>query len=112
MQVTINQAMALTGKSRSTIDRYIKLGKLSKTDKGIDTSELMRVFGELKQGSNSSVVGHDFNLVNEREIFFINQIKQLQQDNKDLKAEFIEREKRLISLLENYFGSGLFGKNI
>ncbi len=50
--VSISEAARLTGKARSTIQAYIKTGKLSKTtgtagSQGIDTSELLRVFGEL-----------------------------------------------------------------
>lgn len=50
--VSISEAARLTGKARSTIQAYIKAGKLSKTtgttgSKGIDVSELLRVFGEL-----------------------------------------------------------------
>ena len=47
MYVTIQQATKLTGKSRATITRHIGSGKLSKTNKGIDTAELMRVYGAL-----------------------------------------------------------------
>ena len=47
MYVTIQEATKLTGKSRATISRHISSGKLSKTDKGIDTAELMRVYGAL-----------------------------------------------------------------
>ena len=47
MYVTIQQATKLTGKSRATITRHINSGKLSKTDAGIDTTELMRVYGAL-----------------------------------------------------------------
>ena len=44
MYVTIQEATKLTGRSRATISRHINSGKLSKTDKGIDTAELMRVY--------------------------------------------------------------------
>ncbi len=48
--VSISEAARLTGKSRTTIQRPIKTGKLSKcTDgsgyEGIATSEILRVFG-------------------------------------------------------------------
>jgi len=52
--VSISEAARLTGKSRTTIQKYIKQGKLSKcadsenTPK-IDTSELLRVFGEINK---------------------------------------------------------------
>lgn len=48
--VSITEAARLTGKSRRTIQRYVATGKLSlsqgdTTEKSIDTSELIRVFG-------------------------------------------------------------------
>ena len=51
-KVTIKKASELTGKHKRTIQRYVLSGKLSYTTnsqgfKVIDTSELIRVFGEL-----------------------------------------------------------------
>jgi len=51
-QVSISEAARLTGKSRKTLHTYISSGKLTKvTDNQgkpkIDTSELIRVFGNL-----------------------------------------------------------------
>ncbi len=51
--VSISEAARITGKARSTIQSYIKTGKLSKTTDshtsvvGVDTSELIRCFGQL-----------------------------------------------------------------
>jgi len=62
--VSISEAARLTGKSRTTIQKYIKQGKLSKcsgTDGtfGIDTSELLRVFGSLsEQGTTCAQIVH------------------------------------------------------
>jgi uncharacterized protein YlxW (UPF0749 family) len=48
-EISITEAMKLTGKSRPTLYRHIKSGKLSKTSNGgIDTSELRRVYGEFE----------------------------------------------------------------
>jgi len=61
--VSISEAAKITGKARSTIQSYIKTGKLSKTTDshtgaaGIDTSELIRCFGQLI----TTPVGHDTN---------------------------------------------------
>ena len=45
--VSRKEAMQLTGKSHATLYRHLKSGKLSKTpDGGIDTAELLRVYGE------------------------------------------------------------------
>lgn len=51
-QVSIAEAARLVSKDRRTIERQMKAGKLSYTtnaagSKAIDTSELIRVFGEL-----------------------------------------------------------------
>jgi len=59
--VSISKAAKITGKARSTIQSYIRQGKLSKTtdpvsnDEGIDTSELIRVFGALKNTGDTPV---------------------------------------------------------
>jgi len=58
--VTLKKAIELSGKSKRTIQRYMSSGKLSyKTNlqgnKEIDTSELMRVFGELSPISTPKV---------------------------------------------------------
>jgi len=50
--VSISEAARLVGKSRTTVQKYIKQGKLSKCSGGndfigIDTSELIRVFGSI-----------------------------------------------------------------
>ena len=45
--VSRKEAMRLTGKSHATLYRHLKSGKLSKApDGGIDTAELIRVYGE------------------------------------------------------------------
>lgn len=60
--VSISEAARITGKARSTIQSYIKTGKLSKnTDShtgvvGIDTSELIRCFGQLNTTPKEHVV--------------------------------------------------------
>ena len=51
--VNISEAARITGKARTTIQRKIKSGHLSAVrqydgSRGIDTSELIRVFGELR----------------------------------------------------------------
>jgi len=45
--VNISQAARMAGKSRMTVHRRIKNGELSIQNGLIDTSELLRVFGEL-----------------------------------------------------------------
>ncbi|MDI2091900.1 hypothetical protein [Commensalibacter oyaizuii] len=51
--VSISEAARLTGKARSTIQTYLKAGKISKTtdhhtgNTGIEISELIRIFGNI-----------------------------------------------------------------
>lgn len=52
--VSVSEAARLTRKSRKTIQRYVADGRISMSQgdagrSGIDTSELIRVFGELSQ---------------------------------------------------------------
>lgn len=54
--VSISEAARLTGKSRKTIQRYVADGRISMSQhvagkNGIDTAELIRVFGELSQSA-------------------------------------------------------------
>ena len=58
--VTLKKACELTGKSKRTIQRYMASGKLSYNinrngHKAVDTSELMRVFGDLSLPSAPDV---------------------------------------------------------
>jgi len=48
------KAARLAGCSRTTIHRYINEGKLSESDGKIDTSELMRVFGEISEQDSTA----------------------------------------------------------
>jgi|DEB0MinimDraft_3_1074331.scaffolds.fasta_scaffold03910_6 hypothetical protein len=49
--VSKSKAAKLAGVSRTTIHRYIKTGKLSATGGEIETSELIRVFGTIRDES-------------------------------------------------------------
>jgi hypothetical protein len=63
MLVSKSKAAKLAGVSRTTIHRYAKAGTLSMTGEQVDTSELIRVFGQIsEQGSTPEQVqatGHD-----------------------------------------------------
>lgn len=104
MIVTIQKACELTGKSRSTINRYISTGKLSRRENGIDTSELIRVFGSLKSATDTPKANHETDSVTHREQWLMNQVESLQKQLNELKVESLEREKRLLSLLEHQVG--------
>ncbi len=112
MIVTIQKATVLTGRSRSTITRHIKDGKLSKTGDGIDTSELLRVYGAFIEVVDVSVNKSSNNSTTTREDWLITQIDALNKQLVEQKyestkreQEHLEREKRLMALLEHQTGT-------
>ena len=99
MIVTIQRATQLTGKSRSTIERHIKNGRLSKSGEGIDTSELLRVYGAFIQNSDVSGDASKDDLVTQREQWLMQQIEDLKREHQERERHYIEREQRLMALL-------------
>ena len=100
MYVSIEQSTKLTGKSRSTISRAIKSGKLSRTEKGIDVAELRRVYGEFV-ATDTVNTDQKNDAVNEREVFLMRQIDMLNDQLISQKKEHLDREARLMALLEH-----------
>jgi len=95
--VSISKAAKITGKARSTIQTYIKAGKLSKTTdntgkEGIDISELIRVFGELSTTGINSTVSQQTTPTDSINNIEINQLKM---ENERLKILLSEKEERL-----------------
>lgn len=101
MLVTLTKATQLTGKSRSTIERHIKQGKLSKTTDGIDTSELLRVYGAFVQVDDVSKDALLTDAVTHREQWLMRQIEELKSEYTAREKEYLEREKKLMLLLEH-----------
>lgn len=99
MIVTIQKATELTGKSRSTIERHIKQGVLSKTDSGIDTSELLRVYGAFKSSDDTSRNTLNEAPMTHREQWLMRQIEELKREHLERERQFIERENKLMALL-------------
>jgi predicted site-specific integrase-resolvase len=110
MIVNIQKAIELTGVSRSTIQRHIKQGKLSRTDKGIDTTELIRVYGALKNTAEQVTVKQPDKSVSDYEKFLLSQVALLTQQLELAN----ERERRLMALIEYQTGAdksgGLFSR--
>lgn len=109
--VSIVEAVRLTGKSRSTISRYIKQGKLSKTPQGIDTAELIRVFGDLtlpeevsnvaeEESAEESLTQYESELLAYIETLE-KEVKMLQAEVKTLHLKYDEKENRLLNIIEN-----------
>lgn len=102
--VSISEAARLTGKSRATLHSYIKQGKLSKSkdhnnQQKLDTSELIRVFGELNntvkdnkvnskaEHNNTGVFSKDFQVL-------VNENNLLKKELELTKILLDEKEKR------------------
>ena len=100
MIITLTKATRLTGKSRSTIERHIKQGKLSKTNDGIDTSELLRVYGAFIQSGDVSPDTSNDTSVTHREQWLMRQIEDLKHQYKDYKNESLKREEWLRSEIQ------------
>ena len=103
--VSISEAARLTGKSRTTVQSYIKQGKLTKcTDSSgalkLDTSELLRVFGSFTgQQVGSEQSGSAVQHLAGTYVQLPDQI--LQHENQALKAQVelvkaLLREKELL----------------
>lgn len=89
---TISEASRITGKSRSTLHRHIKSGKLSKSldESGapiIDTSELQRVYGVLshRDSSDTPTLAHHDTPPNNTEMKA--EMDALRRENDNLRQE-------------------------
>ena len=108
--VSNKDAIRLTGKSHATIYRYLKNGKLSRTAEGIDTAELLRVFGpfvsdDTKSETDASVADMYQKENSDTEAKMLKeQIEMLKSQLSDTKAQLErsqEKEDKLFNLLEN-----------
>ena len=99
-KVSVAEAAKLTGKSAKTIYRHIETGKLSSSQndngsKSIDTSELQRVYGDIKINNGNVIVSQMSETENQNDI----QMRQLlQQENEMLKKLLDEKENHITSL--------------
>ena len=103
--VTFKQAGLLSGKGTATIYRHVKSGKISKSGKGIDTSELIRVYGELKKIDNVDNYqidkkddGIDKLIISnyQKEIDILNDIVNDLKNDKQILTNIIEDYRRLL----------------
>lgn len=106
--VSISEASRLTGKTRATIHRHINTGKLSKTPNdsggyGIEISELIRVYGELKDTQNTSkdTVKIDQYNTGDNIKDLQSKIAVLEAENNALK-DHVSSLKQALHLIENY----------
>jgi len=113
--VNISEAARLTGKSRTTIYKLIEQGKVSKSidsvtnAQGVDTSELIRVFGGISEQSlnNASGCSVEHNLTLEMQSVEQSKILLMESEIKRLnsvleeKGVLIDAQKKHIESLDN-----------
>ena len=98
--LSVSEAAKLVGKSVKTIYRHIDTGKLSFTRndngaKSIDTSELVRAYGELKLSNENVIDSH----LTQRENPNDNEMTRLLKQENDLLKEILkEKEAHIDSL--------------
>ena len=119
--VTIEEAARLTGKSVQSLYRHVKQGKVSKHHDGFETSELMRVYGALRNLSDTTVNFETFSnesglelsmLKRENELLRGN-IEELRTDKHKLQETIDYFQRQLgapVQAAEKSFFSKLFGK--
>ena len=119
--VTIEEAAKLTGKSTQSLYRHVKQGKVSKHHDGFDTAELMRVYGALRNTTDTTVNFEKVSNENEIELSMLKRENELLRDNieelrtdKHKLQETIDYFQRQLSApvqaTEKSFFSKFFGK--
>lgn len=124
-EVSISEAARLTGKSRATLQRHIKSGRLSvgRDETGsplIDTAELIRVYGSIKTDdapqaasmiqddtATIAVLREQLRLAQEREEWLKNQLEAEQERSRELERRMLppgEPEKK--GFFARLFGRG------
>ncbi|GFO73359.1 hypothetical protein BJAS_P4118 [Bathymodiolus japonicus methanotrophic gill symbiont] len=103
--VTMTEASRLIEKSKQTLYRHVSSGRVSRNSDGfLDTAELIRVYGELKQNTTSKVTKTSVPVVQvERSHieWLEKQVDGLREDIKQVREDSLAREIRLMALLEH-----------
>ena len=119
--VTIEEAAKLTGKSTQSLYRHVKQGKVSKHHDGFDTAELMRVYGALRNTTDTTVNFEKVSNENEIELSMLKRenellrgnIEELRTDKHKLQETIDYFQRQLsapVKATEKSFFSKFFGK--
>ena len=116
--LTVTEAAKAAHKSRATLYRHIKKGDLSARQqpdgsKGIDTSELIRVFGPLQQETSQArkTAHHE---TEPNTALLQSRIEALERENELLRRELADAKNekgRLLGLLEQRLLAGMQTKH-
>ena len=119
--VTIEEAAKLTGKSTQTLYRHVNKGKVSRSHDGFETSELMRVYGALRNLSDTTVnfekvsnaSGLELSLLRRENELLRGNIEELRTDKHKLQETIDYFQRQLgapVQATEKSFFSKLFRK--
>ena len=119
--VTIEEAAKLTGKSTQSLYRHVKQGKVSKHHDGFDTAELMRVYGALRNTTDTTINFEKVSNESEVELSMLKRenellrgnIEELRTDKHKLQETIDYFQRQLsapVQATEKSFFSKLFGK--
>ncbi|GFO75992.1 hypothetical protein BPLS_P3529 [Bathymodiolus platifrons methanotrophic gill symbiont] len=101
----MTEASRLIEKSKQTLYRHVSSGRVSRNSDGfLDTAELIRVYGDLKQNTTSKVTKTSVPVVQvERSHieWLEKQVDGLREDIKQVREDSLAREIRLMALLEH-----------
>ena len=97
--VTIEEAAKLTGKSVQSLYRHVKQGKVSKHHDGFDTAELMRVYGALRNTTDTAVNFEKVSNESEVELSMLKRENELLRDN----IEELRTDKHKLQETIDYF---------
>lgn len=119
--VSIEEAAKLTGKSTQSLYRHVKQGKVSKHHDGFDTAELMRVYGALRNTTDTTInfdkvsneSGLELSLLRRENELLRGNIEELRTDKHKLQETIDYFQRQLsapVQATEKSFFSKLFGK--
>ena len=100
--VTISKASKLVGKTTQTLYRHIKSGKLKRTREGVDTNDLIDVYGDLKL--EHKIESECVQLPppeTDNEFFLQEQLRELQMEMREMREYYERKEDRLLSIIES-----------
>jgi len=98
--ISVTEAAKLTGKSIPTIYRHIKAGKVSRTNNKIDTSEIIRVYGEFNNPHNyheeNKIDNHDLSILQKENEVLRSSIAELKCDKEKLFRIIESQQQQLL----------------
>ena len=99
--VTISKASRLVGRTTQTLYRHISTGKLRRTQEGVETDELKRVYGDLKlQHKPETERAQLPPPETDNEFFLQEQIRELQMEMREMREYYEKKEDRLLRIIE------------